>query len=179
MRLKAELMDEAQLMRTMKRIAHEIDEKNNGIEDVVLLGVERRGVSLAVMLRDALSSFAGAEVPVGSLNTAGYRDDRDPSASAPVRQSHIPVDINGKTVIIVDDVIYTGRTARAAIAAILSYGRPAAIRLAVLIDRGHRELPIRPDFVGKNIPTSRSEKIRVRTMDHDGSYGVDLYGEDE
>jgi len=169
-------MDEAAVLRSMKRITHEIIEKNNGTADIILLGIHRRGMPLAAILRDNIRSFEGTEVPLGSIDISLYRDDLTELSDLPETGStSVPCDISGKKVILVDDVIYTGRTARAAIEAVFHYGRPKSIQLAVLIDRGHRELPIRPDYVGKNIPTSHSEMVSVMVEEYDGKTGVALY----
>ena len=168
-------MDEAAVRRSLTRITHEIIEKNSGTEDLCLLGIRRRGVPLAAELARNLERFEGVQVPLGSIDISLYRDDLSELSDLPeTGNSDIPFDITGKKLIIVDDVIYTGRTARAAIDAIFHYGRPKRIQLAVLIDRGHRELPIRPDYVGKNIPTSHSEVVSVLTEEIDGRTGVDL-----
>ena len=169
-------MDEAAVVRSMKRITHEIIEKNNGAADIILLGIHRRGMPLAAMLRDNIRSFEGTEVPLGSIDISLYRDDLTEVSDLPeAGATSVPCDISGKKVILVDDVIYTGRTVRAAIEAVFHYGRPKSIQLAVLIDRGHRELPIRPDYVGKNIPTSHSEVVSVMVDEFDGKTGVALY----
>ena len=179
MQLKSVIMDEAAVRRSMMRITHEIIEKNNGAGDVVLLGIRRRGIPLAKMLQDNFSRLGETGIPVGSIDISLYRDDLSIMADQPVTgESEIPCDINGRTVILVDDVIYTGRTVRAAIEAVFHFGRPRSIQLAVLIDRGHRELPIRPDYVGKNIPTSHSEIVSVMVDEIDGRTGVCLYQAD-
>ena len=176
MKLKSEIMDEAAVRRSMTRITHEIIEKNSGVSDLVLLGIHRRGMPLATMLKENISRFEGKEVPVGSIDISLYRDDLTELSDAPAEgKSEIPCDITGKTVILVDDVIYTGRTVRAAIEAVFHYGRPKNIQLAVLIDRGHRELPVRPDYVGKNIPTSHTEVVSVMVEEYDGETGVRLF----
>ena len=176
MKLKSLIMDEAAVRRSLTRITHEIIERNRGTEDLCLLGIRRRGVSLARELRENLKKFEGTEVPIGSVDISLYRDDLTEKGEAPeTGKSEIPIDIRGKKLILVDDVIYTGRTARAAIEAVFHHGRPKEIQLAVLIDRGHRELPIRPDYVGKNIPTSHSEVISVMVDEYDGRTGVALY----
>ena len=176
MQLKSVIMDESAVMRSMKRITHEIIEKNNGSGDIILLGILRRGMPLAAILHDNIRCFEGTDVPVGSIDISLYRDDLTPVSDLPeTGQTSIPCDITGRKVILVDDVIYTGRTVRAAIEAVFHYGRPSSIQLAVLIDRGHRELPIRPDYVGKNIPTSHSEVVSVMVEEYDGCYGVSLY----
>jgi len=175
-KLKSEIMDEAAVYRSMLRITHEIIEKNNGVENLVLLGIRRRGVPLAALLRDNLLRFEGQTPPLGSIDISLYRDDLSEIGDVPeTGETDIPCDLKGKTVILVDDVIYTGRTVRAAIEAIFHHSRPKSIQLAVLIDRGHRELPIRPDYVGKNIPTSHSEMVSVMVEEFDGKTGVSLY----
>ena len=162
MKVKSELMDEAAVRRSLARMTHEIIEKNKGAERIVLLGIKRRGVPIARILAENIKRFEGTEVPVGEIDITLYRDDLTETIELPeASSSSIPTDVREKTVILVDDVIYTGRTARAAIEAVFSAGRPSVIQLAVLIDRGHRELPIRPDFVGKNIPTSKEEIVAV------------------
>ena len=176
MKLKSVIMDEAAVRRSMTRITHEIIEKNSGTSDLVLLGIHRRGMPLAAMLADNIHRFEGRDIPIGSIDISLYRDDLTELSDSPAEgASQIPCDITGKTVIIVDDVIYTGRTARAAIEAVFHYGRPKSIQLAVLIDRGHRELPIRADYVGKNIPTSHTEVVSVMVDEYDGQTGVCLY----
>lgn len=176
MKLKSVIMDEAAVRRSMTRITHEIIEKNKGTENLCLLGIRRRGVPLAAMLQENLKRFEGADVPVGSVDISLYRDDLTELNDLPkTGQSEIPFGINGKKLILVDDVIYTGRTARAAIEAVFHLGRPKLVQLAVLIDRGHRELPIRPDYVGRNIPTSHSEMVSVMVEEYDGKVEVDLF----
>jgi pyrimidine operon attenuation protein/uracil phosphoribosyltransferase len=160
------------LRRALTRIAHEIVEKNRGAEGLVLVGIQRKGVPLAARLRELIAGFEGVEVPVGTLDITLYRDD---ALARPheVRATQIPVDVTGKTVVLVDEVFFTGRTVRAALGAVMDHGRPAMIQLAVLVDRGHRELPIRPDYVGKNLPTARREHVDVRLreiQDEDGVY---------
>jgi pyrimidine operon attenuation protein/uracil phosphoribosyltransferase len=166
-RLKATVMDADQIRRSLSRIAHEIAERNRGIDGLVLVGVFSKGDHLARRLAVNLAGLEGAAVAVGVLDTSKHRDDghlRQPSHRA---TSHIP-EIDGKVVVLVDDVIHHGRTARAAMDALLDFGRPRAIQLAVLIDRGHRELPIRPDYIGKNVPTSDTERIEVLVEEEDG-----------
>ena len=176
MKLKSVIMDEAAVRRSMTRITHEIIEKNSGTTDLVLLGIHRRGMPLAAMLQDNIRRFESIDVPIGSIDISLYRDDLTELSDSPAEGiSNIPCDITGKTVILVDDVIYTGRTVRAAIEAVFHYGRPKSIQLAVLIDRGHRELPIRADYVGKNIPTSHTEVVSVMVDEYDGQTGVCLY----
>lgn len=172
-RIKAEIMDEAALNRALTRMAHEIAERNHGTQDVVLVGVLRRGKELARRLADAIERFEGVRVPCGELDINHYRDDLASGAQTPViRKAELPFDVVGKKIVLVDDVLYTGRTARAAIEAIFSLGRPSAIQLAILIDRGHRELPIRADYVGKSIPTSHQEQVCVRIPPYDGETRV-------
>lgn len=169
------LLDEAAVRRSLMRIAHEIIEKNKGLEGVCLCGIRRRGASIADTLADALERIEGTRPPVGYLDITLYRDDLSPAAPAPrLNASELPFDVGGKTLVLCDDVIFTGRTVRAAIEAVFDLGRPSAIQLAVLIDRGHRELPIRPDFVGKNVPTSLSEIVSVRMPAEDGETAVDI-----
>lgn len=173
---KAMLMDENQMNRALSRIAHEIIERNKGIENVALVGIRRRGVPLAQRLAARLKEFEGTDVPVGTLDITLYRDDLTELSSVPlVQKSDVNFKLPGKTVILVDDVLYTGRTVRAALDALLDIGRPTVIQLAVLCDRGHRELPIRADYVGKNVPTSRREIVEVHLQEVDGQEFVALY----
>ena len=175
MTTKTVLMDEAALLRTLVRISHEILERNKGTEDLVLLGIKTRGVPMAERIRANIERIEGTSVPCGSLDITLYRDDLTEVAdSASVRGSDFPCDIANKNVILLDDVLFTGRTARAAIEAILDKGRPKTIQLAVIVDRGHRELPIRADYVGKNVPTSLKEMIAVAFPETDGEAGVFL-----
>jgi pyrimidine operon attenuation protein/uracil phosphoribosyltransferase len=165
---KAEIMDESAMMRATTRIAHEIIERNKGVDDVVLIGIQRRGVPLAKMISRKILEVEKKEVPVGILDITLYRDDLSMLDEHPIiKGTEINFPVTNKKVVLVDDVIYTGRTVRAAIDAIMDIGRPKMIQLAVLIDRGHRELPIRPDFVGKNVPTSKSEMVNVKVYDID------------
>ncbi|MBQ9984973.1 MAG: bifunctional pyr operon transcriptional regulator/uracil phosphoribosyltransferase PyrR [Oscillospiraceae bacterium] len=176
MEFKAKIMDEAAIQRSMARITHEIIEKNRGAEGICLLGVKRRGIPLAKMLHDNIKKFEGIDVPVGHIDITLYRDDLTAPIEVPETDGcEIPCNVSDYTIIIVDDVLYTGRTVRAAIESIFRLGRPKSIQLAVLIDRGHRELPIRPDFVGKNIPTSKTELVSVLIDEVDGETGVCLY----
>lgn len=169
---KAVIMEESAVIRALTRISHEILEKNKGTEDICLVGIRRRGAALAGIIAENILSFEGEKVPCGDIGIGYYRDDL---SDAPVlKKAELPFSIAGKKVILVDDVLYTGRTVRAAIEAIFSIGRPAAIQLAILIDRGHRELPIRADYVGKNIPTSHSELISVHIPPFDGETAVKL-----
>ncbi|MBR5871133.1 MAG: bifunctional pyr operon transcriptional regulator/uracil phosphoribosyltransferase PyrR [Clostridia bacterium] len=179
--IKAALMDENAVNRALIRITHEIVEKNKGCHDLCLIGIHRRGVPLAQILHENLFHVDGTDVPVGALDITMYRDDLSERSDLPaehtplVEDKPLAVDIQGKTVVLVDDVIYTGRTVRAAIEALFRQGRPAAVQLAVLVDRGHRELPFRPDYVGKNVPTAREEIVDVHMTAIDGDTGVYLY----
>jgi pyrimidine operon attenuation protein/uracil phosphoribosyltransferase len=165
---KAEIVDAQGLRRIITRISHEIVERNKGIENLVLVGVQRRGVPLAQRIAENIKNFEGYEVPQGSLDITLYRDDLSTVSHSPVLNgTEIPIDIRGKNVVLIDDVLYTGRTVRAALDALMDLGRPRTIQLAVIVDRGHRELPIRADFVGKNVPTSGREIIGVRVKEHD------------
>jgi pyrimidine operon attenuation protein / uracil phosphoribosyltransferase len=170
-RVKATLMDQDQIRRALSRIAHEIVERNQGAADVVLIGVYSRGDHLARRLSALLEELEGHAVPVGALDVSKHRDDRHLREPASHLDSLVP-DVNGRVVVLVDDVIHKGRTARAAIDALLDFGRPRAIQLAVLVDRGHRELPIRPDYVGKNVPTSDAERVEVTVAEEDAGDAV-------
>ncbi|MDP8943586.1 MAG: bifunctional pyr operon transcriptional regulator/uracil phosphoribosyltransferase PyrR [Actinomycetota bacterium] len=164
------VLDEADVRRTLVRIAHEIVERTGG-DDLALVGIHRRGAVLARRLHARVRELTGAPVPLGDLDISFYRDDlalRDGRRQPVVHASHVDFPIDGMTVVLVDDVLYTGRTVRAAIDALFDYGRPRRVQLAVLADRGHRELPIRPDYVGKNLPTARSERVNVRVEEIDG-----------
>lgn len=166
---KALIMDETALDRALKRIAHEIVEKNKGTDNLALIGIHRRGVPIAKRIAAYIKDFEGVAVEVGTLDITFYRDDLSLLADHPViKGTDIAFDINKKTVVLCDDVLYTGRTARAALDALMDLGRPNYIQLAVIVDRGHRELPIRADYVGKNIPTSKSEVIGVHVKEIDG-----------
>ncbi|MDO4983441.1 MAG: bifunctional pyr operon transcriptional regulator/uracil phosphoribosyltransferase PyrR [Eubacteriales bacterium] len=177
MKVKAQLMDEQAMLRAIMRISHEIAEKNRGVENVLLVGILRRGEPIAEKIRTNIEKIEGISVPVGSIDIGFYRDDLTEVWSDPhVRKTELPFDVNGKDVVLCDDVLYTGRTARAAIEAVFSCGRPKSIQFAVLVDRGHRELPIRADYVGKNVPTSRNEMIEVRLPEYDNETGVYLMG---
>ncbi len=170
---KALIMDSTQMRRAVVRIAHEIVERNKGTAGVVLVGIQRRGVNLARAISAAIQQAEGAELPLGTLDITFYRDDLSTLGPVPkVGRTDLSFDVNDKTVILVDDVLYTGRTVRAALDELMDFGRPCSIQLAVLIDRGHRELPIRPDYVGKNVPTSRKEIIKVMVEELDGREGV-------
>ena len=162
LREKAQVMDKDALKRAVTRIAHEIVERNKGTQDLVLIGIKRRGVPLAQRLAKAISEIEGVNVPVGTLDITLYRDDLTTIGSQPVvQQTEIAFDITQKKVVLIDDVLYTGRTIRSALDALMDLGRPANVQLAVVVDRGHREIPIRADYVGKNIPTAQREIIRV------------------
>ena len=170
----SEILSNDGLDRSLRRISHEILERNaTCLKDLALVGVLTRGVPLARRIAENIKRFEGLEVPVGSLDITLHRDDLGADGEEPeVCGSRLPFDVAGKTVVLVDDVLYTGRTSRAAMDALLELGRPAAIRLAILVDRGHRELPIRADYVGKNVPTSRAETVRVKLVETDGEDGV-------
>ena len=172
---KATVMDEKSIKQALRRIAHEIIESNKGIEDVVLIGVRQRGVPLANRLQAYLYEIEGSAVPLGILDITLYRDDLSQRQDQPiVHTTDVPFDLTEKHVVLVDDVLYTGRTIRAAMDALIDLGRPATIQLAVLIDRGHRELPIRADYVGKNVPTARSELVEVKVREIDQDDRVDI-----
>ena len=177
--IKAKLMDEAALGRALMRISHEITEKNKGVENVVLVGIRRRGEPIAERIRGNIKKIENIEVPCGSIDISFYRDDLTLKSEMPVvKKTELEFDINDKDVVLVDDVLYTGRTARAAIEAVFACGRPRSIQFAVLVDRGHRELPIRADYVGKNVPTSHTELIEVRLPEYDDDCGVYLMAQD-
>lgn len=177
MKIRANLMNAEEMSRALKRISHQILERNQGAENIVLLGIRSRGLPLAKLLADNIQAIEGVQVPVSELDITLYRDDLSQPPQEPViSPSSLPFDINNKNVILVDDVLYTGRTVRAALDATSKYGRAATIQLAVLIDRGHRELPIRADYVGKNVPTSKAELVAVYLQDTDGKMGVQLLG---
>ena len=170
------IMDADAMRRAIVRISHEIIERNKGVEDVVLVGIRTRGVPIAERLAAAIKNIENVELPVGMLDITLYRDDLSTLAYNPiVHGTEIDLDLNGKTIVLVDDVLYTGRTIRAALDAVIDMGRPKAIQLAVLIDRGHRELPIRGDYVGKNIPTSKNEVIAVKIPPYDDITAAELY----
>lgn len=170
MKQKTEIMDEKALDRAMTRISHEIIEKNKGVEGIVLLGIQTRGVPLANRLAEKINTIEGIKLPVGMINITNYRDDDKKTLNN--SKQEINFDITDKKVILVDDVLYTGRSVRAAMDAIVNMGRPRNIQLAVLVDRGHRELPIRSDFVGKNVPTSKEEIVVVMVKEIDNKDGV-------
>ena len=165
------VMDAARMSRTLARIAHEVAERNRGIEELAFVGVRTRGVPIARRITDALMDILGVRVPLGSLDITLYRDDLSRQAVGPqplVGRTEIPFSIDGKRILLVDDVLYTGRTVRAALDALIDFGRPRSIQLVVLVDRGHRELPVKADYVGKNLPTSASQVVHVRLGEIDG-----------
>jgi len=167
---KARVMTADDLRRAVTRIAHEILERNGGVENLAIIGIQTRGADLAQRVADAIEQIESVLVPVGVLDITLYRDDLQTIAEQPVvNESVIPFDVQSKTIVLVDDVLYTGRTVRAALDEIIDFGRPKAVQFAVVVDRGHRELPIRADYVGKNVPTSRSEIVTVRTLERDGA----------
>lgn len=173
MQFKAQIMDKPAVERTLVRIAHQIIEKNNGTDGLCLIGIRTRGVPLARRVAENIRAIDGAEMPVGELDITLYRDDLSAVSDAPVvEETNVPFSVTGKTVILVDDVIFTCRTARAAMDAVTDLGRPARIQLFCLIDRGHAELPIKATYIGKNIPTSLSEVVAVRLDEVDGETGV-------
>jgi pyrimidine operon attenuation protein/uracil phosphoribosyltransferase len=177
--LRTKVFDAADLRRALTRIAHEIVERNHGADDVVLVGMYTRGVALSRRIAAAIASFETVEPALGALDVAFYRDDIGLRPVAPLGPTEVP-DIGGKVVVLVDDVLFTGRTARAALDALLELGRPRAVQLAVLVDRGHRELPLRADYVGKNLPTRVTEDVRVCLSEVDGGDdGVELWGPPE
>lgn len=173
LREKNAIMDEMGMKRALTRIAHEIIEKNKGVNNVAVIGIRRRGGPLAQRLAQRIEEIEGIKIPVGILDITLYRDDLTTLAQQPlVHRTEVNFDISGKRLILVDDVLYTGRTVRAALDALIDLGRPECIQLAVLVDRGHRELPIKADFIGKNVPTSRQENIEVYVKELDGKDGV-------
>ncbi|HFU6520459.1 TPA: bifunctional pyr operon transcriptional regulator/uracil phosphoribosyltransferase PyrR [Enterococcus hirae] len=175
-----EVVDQVTMKRALTRITYEIIERNQTIQDVVLIGIKTRGIYIASRVADRLKQLEGIEVPVGELDITLYRDDKkDTPAEAELHSSDIPVSLEGKEVILIDDVLYTGRTIRAAMDAVMDYGRPRKISLAVLVDRGHRELPIRADYVGKNIPTAKTEEILVEMQELDGKDRIMILKEEE
>ena len=177
---RARVFDADDLRRAHTRIAHEIVERNHGAEALVLVGLYTRGVAVARRLAASIQAFEGIDVPVGALDVAFYRDDIKLRPVQPLGPTEVPVDVSGRIVVLVDDVLFTGRTVRSALDALTELGRPRAIQFAVLVDRGHRELPVRADFVGKNLPTKRAEDVRVRLTEVDGGEGsedgIELWG---
>ena len=176
--VKSRVMEPGDVRRALSRIAHEIVEKNRGTDDLVLVGIRTRGAPLADRIAAAIASFEGVDLPSGALDVTLYRDDVALKGPRGLEETTVPADLDGRVVVVVDDVLYTGRTIRAAFDALLDLGRPKAIRLAVLVDRGHRELPIRADFVGKNLPTASDEIVKVHVEEIDGEDAV-LIGEME
>jgi pyrimidine operon attenuation protein/uracil phosphoribosyltransferase len=171
-------MDADRMGRTLTRIAHEIIERNRGVDELALVGIRTRGVPIARRLAAALASIAGEDVPTGALDITLYRDDLMRHAVGPqpvIHRTEIPFSIDDKHILLVDDVLYTGRTIRAALDALIDFGRPRTIQLVVLVDRGHRELPIKADYVGKNLPTSSTESVQVRLMEIDGKDEVEVH----
>ncbi|MHB1315394.1 MAG: bifunctional pyr operon transcriptional regulator/uracil phosphoribosyltransferase PyrR [Christensenellales bacterium] len=170
---KAEIMDEGGIARALARISHEIAERNKGVENLALIGIQRRGVPMAKRLQQRIAEIEGIKIPVGILDITLYRDDLSLLSEHPIiNGSAIDFPIDGKKLVLVDDVLFTGRTARAALDALIDLGRPKSIQFAVLIDRGHRELPIRADYIGKNVPTSLDEVVSVRFFETDGEERV-------
>jgi len=175
-KFKAQIMDEISVERAIVRIAHQIIEKNHGTDNLCIIGIKTRGIPIAKRLVKAIKSIEGTQIDMGVLDISLYRDDLSTYSHDPIlNATDIPFSVVNKNVVLVDDVIYTGRTVRAAMDAIMAQGRAATIQLAVLIDRGHRELPIRPDYVGKNIPTSKSEVVAVHLKEYDGDTNVQLF----
>ncbi len=172
---KARIMDERDMRRTLTRIAHEVVEANEGIEDVALVGIVRRGADLAELLADELEAIEGTRPPVGSLDISFYRDDVVRHIQPVLHATNIPFSVDGKDIVLVDDVLYTGRTVRGALDAIMDFGRPDTVQLAVMVDRGHRELPIRADYVGKNVPSATDEDVRVSLPETDGAMAVEIW----
>ena len=170
---KAVIMDEAAVSRAMTRIAHEILERNEGCDNLAIVGIVTRGDILAKELVDRINEIEGVDIPLGSLDISFYRDDFQ-TFSPEVHATDIPFDVDGKRIVLVDDILYTGRTIRCALDAIMDLGRPSRVELAVLVDRGHRELPICPDFVGKNVPSSHEENVRLYLKDVDGRTAVEI-----
>ncbi len=178
MRQKAQILDKEGIRRALVRIAHEIIERNKGTEKIALIGIQRRGVPLANRLSGYIREIENKEIPVGVLDITLYRDDLTTLAHQPIlRRTEVPFPVKNQKIVLVDDVIYTGRTIRAAMDAIMDLGRPNIIQLAVLVDRGHRELPIRADYIGKSTPTSSKEIVAVRLQEIDGQEGVFILGE--
>jgi pyrimidine operon attenuation protein/uracil phosphoribosyltransferase len=171
-RVKAVVMDATALDRSLTRIAHEVVEGNKGAEGLAFAGIVTRGAVLAQRLADRIRAIEGVDVPVGTIDISFYRDDVATRLNPEVKRTDVPFDVTGRCVVLIDDVLFTGRTIRAAMDALMDYGRPSTVRLAVLVDRGHRELPIRADYVGKNVPTSGREAVKVRLVEIDGEDGV-------
>ncbi len=172
---KAIIMDELAVSRALTRIAHEVVERNEGCDNLALVGIVTRGDLLARELARQIEEIEGTKVPLGSLDISFYRDDYLTHFSPEIHATHIPFDVDGKRIVLVDDILYTGRTIRSALDAIMDLGRPSCIELAVLVDRGHRELPICPDFVGKNVPSSHDENVRLYLEETDGRTSVEIF----
>ncbi len=178
--MKASILSADEMRRALTRIAHEILERNKGAEHLALIGIHTRGIPIAARLAAKLQELEGVDVPLGRLDITLYRDDLSEIAKQPIiRETEVPFDLAKRRVVLVDDVLYTGRTVRAALDALIDLGRPEGIQLAVLVDRGHRELPIRADYVGKNLPTAKSELVKVKLSETDGIDGVELWDLDE
>ena len=173
-----QIMNQEDVRRALARVAHEILERNRGAKDLVIVGIHTRGVHLARRIADKLAELEGMEVPVATLDVSFYRDDLRARRPSKMQPTDIPMGIEGKRVVLVDDVLYTGRTIRAAMDALVDFGRPEQVQLAILLDRGHRELPIRADYVGRNLPTSIHERVKVRLMETDGADEVTLIFDD-
>ena len=178
-RLKATIMDEAAMHRAVTRIAHEILERNEGSANVALVGIVTRGVHLAQLIADEIEKIEGVKPPIGTLDISFYRDDVMRHIAPVIHATNIPFDLDRVDIVLVDDVLYTGRTIRAALDALMDYGRPKTVQLAVMVDRGHRELPIRADYVGKNVPSSHDEDVRVRIASNDGVNVVEIWEKDK
>lgn len=176
---KATIMDERDMRRTLTRIAHEVVESNEGASTIALVGVVRRGAELANLLADEIEAIEGVRPPVGTLDISFYRDDVIRHIQPVLHATEIPFSVDGKDIVLVDDVLYTGRTVRGALDAIMDFGRPDTVQLAVMVDRGHRELPIRADYVGKNVPSSATEDVRVLLDPTDGCYAVEIWDESQ
>lgn len=176
---KAIVMDADAVSRALTRIAHEILEANDGADNLALVGIVTRGRDLAEQLAQRIGTIEGVKVPLGSLDISLYRDDFGTRLAPVLHETSLPFALEGKTVVLVDDVLFTGRTIRAALDALMDYGRPSAVRLAVMVDRGHRELPIRADYVGKNVPSARSETVRVALEAYDGNTAVEIWDSGE
>lgn len=176
--IKTKVMTADDVSRSLMRITHEILEANGGSDDVALVGIVTHGNNFAARIAENVKKIEGKTIPVGTLDISLYRDDVATKLSPVLHRTDIPFDISNKTIVLVDDVLFTGRTIRAAMDAVMDFGRPKAIQLAVLVDRGHRELPIRADYVGKNVPSSRTERVRVRVEEVDGVTGVDILADE-
>jgi pyrimidine operon attenuation protein/uracil phosphoribosyltransferase len=177
--VKAEVMDASAIDRALTRIAHEILEANKGCDNIALVGIVTRGAEMAQRLAERLARIECENVPVGSLDISFYRDDVGVRLNPEVHRTDIPFEVEGRDIVLVDDVLYTGRTIRAALDALMDYGRPRSVQLAVLVDRGHRELPVRADYVGKNVPTARKERVKVLLADTDGRDAAVILEPDE